>query len=168
MSVFIESRIEFDFTDAIRVVQHDKPVPGHGNTVWPGTDFCIKESVNESIWLEVKNWDPTHIAPKDRGGCRWSFICKMKSKTFAKDMRNKFLGTTAFLAWTDNYLLEPTKFVLLFQPPHTLDVALLGTLQTRLQSQIPNLSIWQASIRVSILDVGEWNMRFSQFPARLL
>ena len=167
MSVFIESRIEFDFTGAASVVQHDKPAPGHGNSVWPGVDFCIEEPP-DWIWLEVKNWDPTHIAARERGGSRWSFICKMKSRSFTKEVREKFLGTTAFLAWIGAFNPAPTRFILLFQPPRALDSALLVTFQTRIKSQVPNLALWQQPIFVAVLDLAEWNWRYPQYPARLL
>ena len=167
MSVFIESGIEFDFTNAVSVVQHDKPAPGHGNSVWPGVDFCIEEPP-DWIWLEVKSWDPARIAPKDRGGNRRSFICKMKSKAFTKEMRDKFLGTTAFLTWRGIFPLAPTRFILLFQPPHVLDSALLVTFQSRIKSQVPNLSLWQAPVFVAVLYLAEWNRRYPQYPARLL
>ncbi len=167
MSVFIERRIEFDFTSAVSVVQHDKPAPGHGNSVWSGVDFCIEEPP-DWIWLEVKSWDPTHIPARDKGGSRWSFLCKMRSKSFTKEMRDKFLGTTAFLTWRGVFPLAPTRFVLLFQPPRPLDSALLVTFQTRIKSQVPNLTIWAQPIFVAVLDVAEWNRRYPQYPARLL
>ena len=99
---------------------------------------------------------------------RWSFICKMKSKSFTKEMRDKFLGTTAFLTWRGIFPPAPTRFVLLFQPPRPLDSALLVTFQTRIKSQIPNLSLWQEPIYVAVLDLAEWNRRYPQYPARLL
>lgn len=167
MSVYVESKIEFDFTNAVSVAPHDSRPGGQGNSVWPGVDFCIQEQ-DEWIWLEVKNWDPTHIAAKDRGGNCWSFICKMKRKAFTKEIREKFLGTAAFLTWKDIFPLAPTRFILLFQPPHPLDSALLVTFQTRLKSQIPNLPIWEEPIFVAVVDVAEWNMRYRQYPARLL
>ncbi len=167
MSVYIESRIEFDFTNAVSVVPHDARVGGHGNSVWPGVDFCIEEPP-DWVWLEVKNWDPTHIPPQDRGGNRWSFICKMKSRAFTKEIREKFLGTTSFLAWRSIFPLAPTRFILLFQPPHTLDSALLVTFQSRVKSQVPNLTIWTQPIFVAVLDLTEWNQRYPQYPARLL
>lgn len=167
MSVFVESRIKFDFTNAAGVVGHDKPAPGHGNSIWPGVDFCIEEA-SEWIWLEVKSWDPMHIPAKDRGGLRWSFMCKMKSKVYAKEIREKFLGTTAYLTWRDIFPLAPIRYILLFQPPHPLDAALLSTFQTRVGSQIPNLSRWAQPIFVAVLDVDEWNLRYPDYPARLL
>ncbi len=167
MSVFIESRIECDFTQAASVTPHDARPGGHGNSVWPGVDFCIDDG-GEWIWLEVKNWDPTHVPAKDRGGMRWSFICKMKSKTFTKEIREKFLRTTAFLAWKDMFPLAPTRFILLFQPPHTLDSALLVTFQSRVKPQIPNLRSWAEPVFVAVLDTAEWNRRYPQYPVRLL
>ncbi len=167
MSVFIESRIKLDFSNAVRVVPHDGRAGGQGNSVWPGVDFCIEEGP-EWIWLEIKNWDPAHIPAKDRGGSRWSFICKMKSKAYAKEMRNKFLGTTAFLAWKGIFPLAPTRFILLFEPPRPLDSALMVTFQSRVRSQVPDLTFWAQPIFVAVLDLAEWNRRYPQYPARLL
>ena len=163
----MRDRIEFDFTRAVSAVRHDGSAPGHSNSVWPGVDFCIEEPP-EWIWLEVKSWDPTHIPARDRGGSRWAFICKMKSKLFTKDMREKFLGTTAFLAWRNLLPLAPTRFILLFQPPRALDSALLVTFQSRIKSQVPNLALWQEPVFVAVLDLAEWNRRYPQYPARLL
>ena len=167
MSVFIERRIEFDFTHAVSAAPHDARLGGHGNDKWPGVDFCIQDG-QEWIWLEVKSWDPTHIVAKERGGSRWSFICKMKSKAFTQEMRNKFLGTTAFLAWRNIFPLAPTRFILLFQPPHALDSALLVTFQSRIKSQVANLKTWQEPIYAAVLDLAEWNRRYSAYPAKLL
>ena len=167
MSVFIESRIEFDFTQATSVTSHDARPGGHGNSVWPGVDFCIEDD-GEWIWLEVKSWDPTQTPAKDRGGRRWSFICKMKSKAFTKEIREKFLGTTAFLTWRNIFPSAPTRFILLFQPPHALDSALLVTFQSRVKSQIQNLRSWAEPVFVAVLDTAEWNRRYPHYPARLL
>jgi hypothetical protein len=167
VSVFAESSIEFDFTNATVAIAHDKPAPGHGNSVWPGVDFCIGDPPGW-IWLEVKSWNPTHIPAKDRGGSRWSFISKLKSKSFTKEIRDKFLGTTAFLTWRGSLPLAPTTFILLFEPPHMLDAALLVTFQSRLKAQIPNLKAWQEPIYVAVVDLAEWNRRYPEYPARLL
>lgn len=167
MSVFLEQTLEIDFTNAVSVVPHDNRPGGQGNSIWPGVDFCLQDGP-DWIWLEVKNWDPTHIAPNRRGGTRWSFICKMQSKTFTKEVRDKFLGTTAFLAWTGTFPLAPTRFILLFEPPHALDAALLVTFQTRLKAQIPDHVLWQQAVHVAVLNLAQWNQRFPDYPARLL
>lgn len=172
MSLYVESNIEFDFTAALRVLEHDKALdPANplrqGNTTWPGVDFCLEE-VSGWIWLELKNWDPAHVDPRRRGRDRWSFICKMKSDTFAKDMRNKFLGTTAFLAWTNAFPLAPIRFIMLFEPPYPMDSALLGSRTLRMRDHIPNRRIWQQPVHVSVLTLREWKLRFPHYPARLL
>ena len=175
MSVYAESNIEFNFSLARMVIEHDKSTPTHpggivhNNSIWPGVDFCLEEITGEWIWLEVKSWNATHIAPHRRGGSRWSFICKMKSNEYAKEMRGKFLGTTAFLAWTNSFPVAPTQFVLLFEPPKPIDSALFGSRITRMRSLIPNRAIWAHPISVSILTVSGWNARFGHsYPARLL
>ena len=167
MSVFAESNIEFDFTRAASAIQHDKPTPGHGNSIWKGVDFCIQDG-EEQLWLEVKSWDPSHIAPMRRGGSRRSFLCKMKSRAFTAEILLKFLGTTAFLAWTNNFTLAPTTYVLLFQPPRPLDAALLVTFQSRIASRISRPKIWHKPIFVAVLNLDEWNQRYPEYPARIL
>ena len=172
MSLYVESNITFDFTSAAAVIEHDRTVsavPGgrvHGNSIWPGVDLCIEQPSGEWIWLEVKNWDPRHIAPSRRGGSRWSFICKMRSNQFLKEMRVKFLGTMAYLAWTGSLPTAPVQFVLLFEPPKLLDSALVGSRMTRLRELIRNLARWAHPIRVSVLTLVEWNARFGHiYPA---
>ena len=91
-----------------------------------------------------------------------------KSKAYTQEMRNKFLGTTAFLAWTNNFMPAPTRYILLFQPPRPLDAALLVTFQSRIKSQVPNLRVWHEPISVAVLDLDEWNRRYPDYPARLL
>lgn len=174
MSVYVESSIEFDFATAAKVIEHDKTTPSypggsvHGNNLWPGVDLCIEETSGDWIWLEVKSWDPTHIASNRRGASRWSFLCKMRSNAYAKEMRGKFLGTTAFLAWKNSFYLAPTQFVLLFEPPKPLDAALVGSRITRMRSLVPNHLYWAQPIYVSVLTVSEWNMRFVSYPARVI
>jgi hypothetical protein len=166
VSVYVESNIEFDFSRAVRVTEHDKPT-GHNNNIWPGVDFCIEEPL-EWIWLEVKCWAPGHIAPRRRGGSRWSFLCKMRSNVYAQEMRSKFLGTTAFLAWMHAFPLAPTTFVLLFEPPHPMDSALIGSRITRMRQLVVNRAPWVQPIHVAVLTLHDWNARFPHYPARLL
>ena len=174
MSVYVESNIAFDFAAARTVIEHDKIRPTHpggrtyGNNVWPGVDFCIEETTGEWIWLKVKSWNPKHIAAHRRGGTRWSFICKMKSKEFAKEMRGKFLGTTAFLALRNTLSVAPIQFVMLFEPPKPLDSALVGSRATRMQSLIPNRPDWTQPVYVAVLTMDEWNVRFPDYPARII
>ena len=136
MSLYVESSITFDLTAAVTVIEHDKATPTHlgglvhGNSIWSGVDFCIEEATGSWIWLEVKNWDQTHIPPARRGGSRWSFICKMKSREFLREMRGKFLGTTAYLALTGSLPSTSIQFALLFEPPTVVDSALIGSRMT--------------------------------------
>ena len=92
----------------------------------------------------------------------------MKSNAYANEMRSKFLGTSAFLVWTNSLPLAPTRFVLILEPPVPLDAALLGSRVTKMRSLIPNLQIWVQPISVSVVTVGEWNMRFAAYPASAL
>ena len=164
MSVFVESDIEFDFTKATSVIEHDK-ISGHGNSHWPGIDFCVEDAAGW-IWLEVKSWDAGRFPASRRGGQRWSFISKMRSSSYTKELRVKFLGTTAYLAWTGQFTPAPTSFILLFEPPAPIDAALLVTQSHRIRSLIPNLSKWSHPIAAVVLPLAEWNARFPDYPAR--
>jgi hypothetical protein len=164
VSVVVESHIEFDFTNAISVTKHDKQ-SGHGNSNWDGVDFCI-EDVDGSLWLEVKSWDFSQIAPHRRGGQQRSFVHKMRSSAYTKELRAKFLGTTAYLAWTNQFQPTPTRFIMVFEPPRSIDAALLVTQNTHLKSQLPNLVKWSQPITAAVLPLSEWNTRFPDYPAR--
>ncbi len=174
MSLFVESGIEFDFTRALTVLPHDSPLTGplgfsssDGNTTWPGVDFRI-ENANGWIWLEVKSWEPGRVAPKRRGGNRRSFSSKMRSKVFGQEMRGKFLGTSAYLAWGSQFLIAPTRFILLFEPPTPLDEALLGPFMDILAEQFSVPRKWQGNITVAAMSLSQWNRRFPDYPARIV
>ena len=177
MSVYVESGIEFDFSRAMSVIEYENlfaSLPGASatqrNTFWPGVDFCIEDTSGDAIWMEVKNWEPSSLLPKERGGNRWSFLCKMKSKPFAQEMRGKFLGASSFFAWDSRTLPSSVLFLLLFEPPHPMDAALLLAFSHRVKSQImpPKILRWRNSISVSAVTLSEWNARFPDYPARLL
>ena len=65
VSMYVESNIQFDFTNAHKVMEYEellKEIPGASpnvrNTFWHGIDFHIVDSEDEVIWLEVKSWNP--------------------------------------------------------------------------------------------------------------
>jgi len=176
VSVYVESDIEFDFTQAQRVVEYEDLLiglpgasPTQSNTFWPGIDFHIEDTSGEAIWLEVKSWNPAFIAPKDRGGSRWSFLSKMKSRHFATEMRGKFLGTSSFFAWDGRTLPSTVRFILLFEPPHPIDAALTLAFGHKVKQQLmpPKVLAWRRRIEVSALTLAEWNRRFPDYPANL-
>ena len=169
MSLFIESGIEFDFTRALTVVEHDRALSGSsdGNTTWPGVDFRLETAVGW-IWLEVKSWEPSRIEPQRRGGNRRRFNSKMRSKVFCQEMREKFLGTSAYLAWDNRLLIAPTRYILLFEPPSPLDVALLGSFMNILENQFPIPRKWRGNITVAVVTLAQWNRRFPDYPARII
>lgn len=89
----------------------------------------------------------------------------MRSKEFTAEVRGKFLGTSAYLAWTNQFPSTRVRYILVFEPPQPLDAALLVTQSTALRSQIPNLRKWSQPISVAVLTMAEWNMRFPDYPA---
>ncbi len=175
MSVFVESDLEFDLTKARNAFNYEALLsglpgasPAARNTFWPGIDFCIEDAPDETIWLEVKSWNPASIPPKDRGGSWRSFQSKMKSAAFAKEMRGKFLGTSSFFAWDGRAMPPVVRFILLFEPPRSIDAALLLTFGQKVKQQLmpPKTLAWRSRIEVSALTLAEWNQRFPDYPAR--
>lgn len=174
MSVYVESGIRFDFGAAFKVVEYEALVswlpgvsPTARNTFWPGIDFYIEDAPDEAIWLEVKSWNPARLAPKDRGGNRRSFLGKMKSNAFAQEMRGKFLGASSYFAWNSQPLPSSVRFLLLFEPPRSIDSALILTFGQKINSQLmpPRALTWHIRISVAALPLDEWNLRFPEFPA---
>ena len=174
MSVYVESNIQIDFTRAFKVVKYEGLLAGlpgasltQRNTFWPGVDFHVEETPSDAIWLEIKSWNPASIPPKDRGGSRWSFLCKMKSNRFAQEMREKFLGTSSFFVWDNRPFPSRIRFLLLFEPPQSMDAALILTFGQKVKSQLmpPKALTWRNRIDVGALTLTEWNLRFPDYPA---
>lgn len=157
-----ESEIEFDFSNALQVFEHDTTVSNcegdsiaEGNTVWPGVDFRIEDSDGE-IWIEVKNWRGTK-------GKR-NYLSKMKSRSFAEEMRAKFLGTTAFLAWNGNFRKALLHYALLFESHPKADPCLLGPFNDLLRSQLPIPN--RLEIKVFVMNLEKWNETYPEYPAK--
>jgi hypothetical protein len=158
-----ESRIEFDFNLAEKVFTHDINGQCTGeygrddNSLWPGVDFRLKDATGW-IWLEVKNW---------RISARNTYMRKMKSKAFALEMREKFLGTAAFLASKKDpdALPRPLTLIFLFQPQHGADPALRSASQQFIRDQLRS-ALTPLDIRFAVLDIASWNNRFPDYPAR--
>lgn len=158
-----ESKIEFDFDAANEVYAHDSKCRCDGlhhrdeNNLWPGVDFRIEDAVGP-LWLEVKNW---------RVSSRNSYSRAMQSKAFAREMREKFLGTVAFLASRKdpNALPSPLTLVFLFQPPHGADRGLRGICHQLIRDQL-HTALTPLNIAFAVVDIDVWNQRFPDFPAR--
>lgn len=169
--VLEERGIEFDFTNALSAKYHDRPKGDNcdGNTLWKGVDFRV-ELAHESIWVEVKNWANTAIPEKHTERQKDDFKEKMESESFRSEVRTKFLGTTAFLAWTKNFEPKSTIYIVVLKPPIPLDPAMLSTLtQRQFASFFPRKRApWESSLSGIVIDLTEWNRRFPEFPARIV
>ncbi len=162
MRIERESGIEFDFSNAVSCSKHDAV-----NHVWPGVDFLVEEPARW-IWLEVKNWEPAALPPRRRGGQRWSFLSKMKSNAFfAGELRAKFIGTSAFLALTDQHPVKDIVYIILLESPR-FDSALKLHATTRMRGLIPRSGPWFVRVEVAVVDLGDWNSLFSGYPATAL
>lgn len=175
--IVTESKIEFDFSRAKSFRKHDNV-----NNLWPGVDFEIEGQDGAWIWLEIKNWEPPDLDPRRRGGQRWSFLCKMRSdgkrqgkkrRSFFQDLREKFLGTSAFLSLTKSHPQTQIQFVVLIESPK-LTSELLGHCINRMDSLIPGQiskkanTRWPIGVNVSVVNVAEWNNSFPDYPAKTL
>jgi len=157
---FVESGITLDFAAARSAVRHDS-ADGHGNRVWPGVDFCVEDDA-ELLWVEVKNWQPSGLPARLRGAKRRAFVGALKSGSLVRGLRGKFLGTTAFLAWTGQADLRPVRYIALVEPLRPTDSPLLMAVNDRLRS--PMAGPWRCGITVAIMGLAEWNARFSDYP----
>ena len=149
MSVYQESGIELDLSAAPWHEKHDSV-----NTVLGGVDFQIIEPEGQ-LWLELKSWSFNVIPSHRRGGQRRSYLSKMRGRKFQLELREKFLGTCTFLTLTG-------------APP----AALRSHMMTRMRSLLPRsgsrIRPWKNLVEVIVVDVAEWNARFSHYPASLL
>lgn len=157
-----ESDIEFDFSNALQVFEHDTTSSkcegdsiADGNTVWSGVDFRVEDNAGW-IWIEVKNWRGT------KG--KSDYLSKLKSKPFAEPMRAKFLGTTAFLAWNGNFDIAPLHYVLLFEPHPRADRSLNAPFQDLIRSELPIPN--RLDIKVFVMNVSKWNETYPEYPAK--
>ncbi len=161
MRIERESGIEFDFSGALCGSKHDAV-----NRVWPGVDFIVEEPTRW-IWLEVKNWEPSALPPQRRGGQRRSFLSKMRSGVFFTEMlRAKFIGTGAFLALTNQHPAKDIMYVTLLESPR-FDSALKLHAMNRMRGLIERRGLWFVNVTVAVVDLADWNRRFSGYPAIL-
>lgn len=159
-----ESGIEFDLTAARSACRHDS-VPGHGNRRWPGVDFCV-EDADGLLWIEVKNWWPPGLPPHRRGPSRRSFLCSLRNGVLSRRLRDKLLGTTAYLTWIQRPPAEDLRFVVVLEPVQEVDCALLLALNDKLSSFARGP--WAYQITCSAMNVEQWNARFPEYTARLV
>ncbi len=174
MSVFVESNIKFDFTQASSAFEYQTELASltgasatTRNTFWPGIDFHIQDTETSAIWLEVKNWDPAYIEPERRSDSQQSFLSKINSNAFAREMREKFLGTSAFFAWAGRKLPDNVHYLLMFEPPQPLDSALVLAFGHKVKQILspPKLLPWCNRINVCALTLSDWNKRYPDYTA---
>jgi hypothetical protein len=162
VSIVVESGIEIDLTHARNYVKHDDV-----NRIWPGVDFVIDNGA-ETLWLELKNWEPFDLPPHRRGGQRRSFLCKMRSNVFFREtLLRKFLGTTAYMSFTGAMPTMPVVYIILLESPK-LDSALRLHANNRMRELLRPHAAWTPAIRVAVLNVADWNALYPQYPARTL
>ena len=162
MPICKESEIEFDFTAAQQVYKHDAEGNCQGtylddhNSLWPGVDFRLQDA-HGTIWIEVKNW---------RVASHNAYARKMKSEAFALEMRDKFLGTAAFLAWHGYTMPAPQSLLLvfIFQPPYSADPALRGAFTELLRNKLHS-GLNKLGVRWAVVDIATWNQKFTIYPA---
>ena len=169
MAILTESGIQFDFGDTRVIVPYDpNRLEDEMDSAhpWKNIDFRIQISENEWIWLEVKCL-PNNIPPEHRQKQEEHFLEKLNSGQLVSELRNKFLGTTAYLSWSKEFHLVKTHYICLLEAPGVLNIAHLKTLNDQLSRDIPNLG-WAVELSTIVLDLKLWNKRFSHFKAQKL
>ena len=157
-----ESGIEFDFSGAVTAVRHDESPPkGEGNKVWPGVDFRVDEGSRE-IWIEVKSWRRKNQA--ERIAADKEFPKVLASEEFRAWIVDKFLGTTAYLAWTGAFAPKPLIYVVLLDFPRRDHRALLGPFNQRLRATFPKTAPWTHSITHVVVDLETFQKQFARYP----
>jgi hypothetical protein len=166
MNIVEESGILFNFERALRVFNHDK-TDGDGNNIWNGVDFRI-ELEEEEIWLEVKNWNNSAIPEHHKAEAAAKASNQFLSKEFARELRAKFYGTSAYLSWTGQFQPKNTIFVILLEVKHLdLDSPLRLTLHERTISALfpGGSNRWTHRLRGGIVDLKGWNQWYPTMPA---
>jgi hypothetical protein len=161
VSIVVESEIEIDLTHAIKYDKHDAV-----NNVWPAVDFIIDNGA-EYLWLEIKNYEQSSIPLRRRGGQRWKFLCEMRGKPFFRELRGKFLGTTAYLSFTGDMPTKPIVYIILLESPK-LDSALKQRAMDRMRELLRPHHTWTPSIAVAVVNVADWNALYPHYPAKTL
>ncbi len=168
MSIFPESGIEFNFSQAITAEQFDAV-----NRAFPSVDFLVTDAHGQ-LWVEVKSWRIKRFPTRNRGGQRRSFLAKMrlgKEAPFPRDLREKFLGTCTQLTLTGNPPAISILYVMVVESDHPLDSQLRVHLMDRMRQQLrtnARHNPWAFPISVAVVDVAEWNALLSSYPARIL
>lgn len=167
MSVWEESGIRFDFSGAAHSEKHDAE-----NRAFPAVDFLVHETPGNWLYVEVKNWEPASLPAHAQAESRADFAAKMQSAVFYQELRNKFLGTSAFLTLMKKP--QPTQrvlFVVVLESP-ILTSEFLSHAITRMRGQLPNRPNkgmeWAVSFDVAVVSVAEWNKRFTNYPATVI
>lgn len=163
MSNVEESGIAFDFTAAHSLVKHDAQ-----NQVWPAVDFLIEEA-ESWVWLEIKNWEPATLPEPHRETARQKFLEDITRQSYFRDLREKFFGTCTFLTLTGQPPTQKILYVVLIESPR-FDPALKLQAMKRLQDAMPTQqkgTVWATiPFAVVVVDLAEWNRRFSEYPAK--
>jgi hypothetical protein len=160
---FTESSIQFtlDPKADIQLTEHEKQ---QDHSRFPGVDYRFKFETNEvkvHLWLEIKRWsdNPEDYEQKTIEG---------QTETFIQSLRNKFAGTTAYLAWTGQFELLDVTCVFLLEPPHGFDSALLGsryqTMTTKLNGfRFDPDGTWNKQIKFVVVTLDQWNKIYPWF-----
>ena len=165
MRIVEESGIEFDFTAAASVMRPDKEPSGG---VWPNVDFRVDEGERE-LWIEVKSWHPSRFKTQsERIAKTKEFIGKLSSDELRKKLVAKFLGTSAYLAWTGVFVPKKVIYVMLLdsEPLRRDQAALLVSFKDRLKPRFPTTPPWTHSITHVVMDLETFQARFARYPCR--
>ncbi|MCA0360625.1 MAG: hypothetical protein LCH41_06185 [Armatimonadetes bacterium] len=159
-----ESGITFDFAEMKSVVRQDSKADG-GHECWSGIDFRCVTATGEHLWIEIKNFDLSRFPPRFRGGKQREYVGKISSKSLAREIRDKFLGTAAYLGLTGTLERQPILYVAIVEPPRAVDKALLLGLSDQLAGFLQKRLPWTSPASLIVMSLDEWNKIYTEFPA---
>jgi hypothetical protein len=166
VSALTESGFRFGFAGD-EAVRHDQR-SGDGNTFWPGVDFRVME-VGRQVWIEVKSWSFGRDTDRTEGKrAAADYADKLEGRSanlFRDEIAAKFLGTTAYLAWSGLGIPERVLYVVLLEPPSRGSRALLGPLRDRLRERFKQAQArpWGRRIAVFVVDGQGYRDQFPGF-----
>lgn len=165
MSGLRESGIEFDFSAATAVVRPDKEPSGG---VCPNVDFRVDEATRK-LWIEVKSWHPSRFKTVDERAAKTrEFLGKLTSGEFREKLVAKFLGTSAYPAWTGTFVAKPLTYVIVLDsaPLRRDQAALLGPFKDKLKQSFPKAAPWRAPIAHVVMDLETFRTQFAHYACR--
>lgn len=110
MATVAEGSIEFTYNAPTSFAKFD--ISGR-NTICKGVDFIIDEG-DRWLWLEIKNF--RYGRPRNKR------LSDVKRNQLSRDLFEKFLGTTSYLAHSGEFFCKPLFFAVILEVPEPISI----------------------------------------------